>query len=272
MSGNPLGENVPSPSRYDPGILYPIPRWAARSLLDIDKKLPMHGIDHWHAYELSWLSPNGKPQVAIGEFFFNSDSENIVESKSLKLYLNSFNAERFESADALAAVIGNDLSAVSKSSVTVKLHDPARLVVEPPLRRAGTALDEMDVAISQYEPDPGLLRVVDDMAFDEVLYSDLFKSNCPVTAQPDWGSVEIQYTGASIDPVSMLAYLCSFREHQGYHEECTERIYRDLMQQCQPSELFVALNFVRRGGLDINVYRSSVPITSEVVKARLIRQ
>ena len=119
MSVNPLGEKVPSPSKYDPGILYPIPRWPARSLLDIDKKLLMYGLDHWHAYELSWLDERGKPQVAVGEFFFNADSENIVESKSLKLYLNSLNQERFPNREALAGVISNDLSALSKSRVSV---------------------------------------------------------------------------------------------------------------------------------------------------------
>ncbi len=271
MSGNPLGENVPSPSKYDPGILYAIPRWAARSLLDIDKKIPMHGIDHWHAYELSWLNEKGKPQVAVGEFFFDADSENIVESKSLKLYLNSFNQERFASREQLGEIIKNDLSAVSKSGVRVRLLDVAAHGTDTGLQQ-GKSLDGLDISITEFEPAPQLLRCVDNAVFDELLTSDLFKSNCPVTAQPDWASVAICYTGAQIEDAGLLAYLCSYRGHQGYHEECAERIYRDIMQRCAPAELRVAMNFVRRGGLDINVYRSSEPISSESVNARRPRQ
>jgi len=271
MTGNPLGEKIPNPSKYDPGILYAIPRWAARSLLDIDKKLRMYGIDHWHAYELSWLNSHGKPQVALGEFFFNSDSENIVESKSLKLYLNSLNQERFEDRKAIAAIIGNDLSAISRSAVRVELKDvDARL--EPAPGRAGKRLDSHDVSIEVYRPDPSLLRRGEELVFDEELYSDLFRSTCPVTGQPDWASIEIRYTGTRVDEASLLAYLCSFREHQGYHEECAERIFRDLHQCIEPTELHLAMNFLRRGGLDINVYRSTEPVGSDRVNPRRLRQ
>lgn len=271
MAGNPLGENVPSPSKYDPGILYAIPRWAARSLLDIDKKIAMHGIDHWHAYELSWLTDKGKPQVAVGEFYFDADSENIVESKSLKLYLNSFNQERFESREKLAEIIANDLSSISKSQVRVELIDVARHGTDHQPRRI-KSIDDQDIEITIFEPAPELLKCRDNAVFDEELVSELFKSNCPVTGQPDWASVEICYTGAQIDEASLLAYLCSFRGHQGYHEECAERIYRDIMQQCAPTELSVVMNFLRRGGLDINVYRSSEPMASDRVNARRSRQ
>lgn len=272
MSDNPLGETIPNPSQYDPGILYPIPRWAARSLLDIDKKLRMYGLDHWHGYELSWLNQRGKPQVAIGEFYFSCASENIVESKSLKFYLHSFNRERFDSVEKLAAIISNDLSAVSKSEVKVSLKLLSDINAVPVQSRTGKSIDMLDISIESTQPDPALLQTEDAAAFDEQLFSDLFKSNCPVTNQPDWASFEIQYTGPKINEASLLAYLCSFREHQGYHEECAERIYRDIMQVCQPSELSIALNFLRRGGLDINVYRSSEPVGVEVVKVRLLRQ
>ena len=272
MSDQLLGEKIPIPSKYDPGILYPIPRWAARSLLDIDKKLLMYGLDHWHAYELSWLNGRGKPQVAIGEFYFSSDSENIVESKSLKFYLYSFNREQFDCAEKLAAIISNDLSAVSKSEVQVSLTLLPDLQAAPVQSRIGKSIDALDISIQSTQPDPALLQIEDDAVFDEQLYSDLFKSLCPVTNQPDWASFEIQYTGTKINEASLLAYLCSFREHQGYHEECAERIYRDIMQVCRPHELSIVLNFLRRGGLDINVYRSSEPVGVEVVKARFIRQ
>jgi 7-cyano-7-deazaguanine reductase len=272
MSSNPLGEKIPSPSKYDPGILYPIPRWPARSLLDIDKKLLMYGMDHWHAYELSWLNAKGKPQIAVAEFFFDADSENIVESKSLKLYLNSFNQERFESTAQLAEVIENDLSALSKSKVVVKLAGLGQGESPSVSMRQGRSLDSLDIEVSVYEPDAELLHCSASPAFDECVYSDLFKSNCPVTGAPDWASVQIQYTGQGIDEGSLLQYLCSFRNHQGYHEECAERIFRDIMQACQPDELTLAMNYLRRGGLDINVYRSTRPMTSQEVIPRLLRQ
>ncbi|MCI5105746.1 MAG: NADPH-dependent 7-cyano-7-deazaguanine reductase QueF [Pseudomonadales bacterium] len=272
MSVNPLGEKVPSPSKYDPGILYPIPRWPARSLLDIDKKLLMYGIDHWHAYELSWLNEKGKPEVALGEFFFNADSENIVESKSLKLYLNSFNQERFESREKLAGIIANDLSAVSKSRVTVELQSLGQGEGGAVTVRQGKSLDAQDIEISHYEPDQTLLKLDPEPAFDETVYSDLFKSNCPVTGQPDWASVNLEYSGTRINEASLLAYLCSFRGHQGYHEECAERIFRDLVSLCQPTELTLSMNYLRRGGLDINVYRSTSPFPSERIIKRLLRQ
>ncbi len=272
MTDNPLGETIPSPSKYDPGILYPIPRWPARSLLDIDKKIPMHGFDHWHAYELSWLNRKGKPIVAVAEFFFDADSENIVESKSLKLYLNSLSQEKFASSTELTDVISNDLSAVSKSEVKVSVHGVEQSVLSASAASSAKSLDSLDIEIDVYEPDASFLSVGADLVFDEELRSDLFRSNCPVTAAPDWASVEICYTGTRIEETGLLSYLCSFRQHQGYHEECAERIYRDIMMQCAPEELRVVMNFLRRGGLDINVYRSSVPLGSEKVNPRTLRQ
>jgi 7-cyano-7-deazaguanine reductase len=272
MSKNPLGENISSPTKYGPGILYPIPRRAGRSLLDIDKNLLMYGLDHWHAYELSWLDFNGKPQVAMAELFFDSDSENIVESKSLKLYLNSLNQEKFANQEILRGVISNDLSSLCRSQVKVILLTFSRVQEAPSYLRQGNSLDGLDVKLRNYLPAPELLQIRDEIVFNEKLYSDLFRSNCPITDQPDWASFSIQYTGNKIAESSLLAYLCSYREHQGYHEECAERIYRDLMKCCHPKELSVSLNFLRRGGLDINVYRSSLPLIDDSVNSRLIRQ
>ncbi len=272
MTDNPLGSQTEHPKQYQPDVLYPIPRWASRSLLDIDKKIRMFGIDHWQAYELAWLSSSGKPQVAIGEFYFNSESENIVESKSLKLYLNSLNQERYKSREAVRSLIEQDLSLVSRSEVKVVIHPLDEIENESIGARAGRCIDHIDVGLVAQQPDAELLNIVDLDADDEVLYSDLFRSNCPVTGQPDWASIEIRYTGKKISEPSLLQYLISYREHQGYHEECAERIFRDIMLRCAPSELRVGMNFLRRGGLDINVYRSTVPVTSDSVNTRLIRQ
>lgn len=272
MTDNPLGSQTEHPKKYQPEVLYPIPRWASRSLLDIDKKIRMFGLDHWQAYELSWLNSSGKPQVAIAEFYFNSESENIVESKSLKLYLNSLNQERYKSREAVSSLIQQDLSSVSRSEVKVVIHPLDEIENESFGTRAGRCIDHVDVELTEQQPDAVLLNITDVDADDEVLYSDLFRSNCPVTGQPDWASIELRYTGKKIDKASLLQYLISFREHQGYHEECAERIFRDIMLKCRPSDLRVGMNFLRRGGLDINVYRSTAPVTSDSVNPRLIRQ
>lgn len=272
MSDNPLGEKTRNPVKYDPTILYPIPRWPARSLLDIDKKIQMYGLDHWHAYELSWLGDDGKPQVALGEFFFNSESENIVESKSLKLYLNSLNQERYRTQQEVAEVITRDLSATSRSEVKVVLNSLATPMEGGSPNNRIKSIDSESVIIDTLQPDENLLKIEDDIVFDDELGSDLFKSSCPVTGQPDWASFTIQYTGSKINEASLLRYLCSYREHQGYHEECAERIYRDILLVCKPTELTIGMNFLRRGGLDINVYRSTQLVFSDSVNPRSVRQ
>lgn len=260
------------PQQYAPEILYPIPRWASRSLLDIDKKVLMYGLDHWQAYELSWLNTDKKPQVAMAEFFFNSDSENIIESKSLKLYLNSLNYESYQSVDVLKSAIEKDLSSISRSEVKVNIFSLDDMDEGWSPARAGRSIDSLDIVCNSMGVEPELLSVDNADVDDEQLYSDLFRSNCPVTGQPDWASFELRYTGKKINESSLLQYLISYRSHQGYHEECAERIFRDIMLRCQPSELRIGMNFLRRGGLDINVYRSTVPVTSDSVNKRLIRQ
>ena len=272
MSNNPLGEHSPNPSKYDPGILYPIPRWSARSLLDVENKLIMYGFDHWRAYELSWLNSKGKPIVAVAELFFDVDSENIVESKSLKLYLNSLNQERFPDSKGVAEVIANDLSVASKSKVRIEIHALDAQSQHTKTRNSGKLIDSLDVEILSDEPDEGLLKNEGDLILDETLFTDLFRSNCPVTGAPDWASVLVRYTGMKINESQLLAYLCSFRHHQGYHEECAERIFRDIMQRCEPEELTLTMNYLRRGGIEINVYRSSKPLSGGELEPRLIRQ
>lgn len=272
MTDNPLGSQTEHPKSYSPEVLYPIPRWASRSLLDIDKKILMYGLDHWQAYEISWLDSAGKPQIAIGEFFFNSDSENLVESKSLKLYLNSLNQERYNNKESVRQIIEQDLSKISHSEMKVVLHDIDEMGADDIFVRAGRSIDSIDIEDVSDSPDAEMLTVAEVDVDDEILYSDLFRSNCPVTGQPDWASIEVRYTGNKIVESNLLQYLISFREHQAYHEECGERIFRDIMVRCEPSELRIGMNFLRRGGLDINVYRSTTPVTSDSVSARLVRQ
>jgi 7-cyano-7-deazaguanine reductase len=272
MTNNPLGDLTSYPAKYAPDVLYPIPRWPSRSLLEIDKNIQMYGLDHWQAYEMSWLNTKGKPQFAIGEFFFNAESENIVESKSLKLYLNSHNNESYESLDMLTRIVAADLSGVSRSEVKVRITPLNRCENNLKVDLPGRSIDEEDVVIELTEPDSSLLYKGAELVFDEELYSHCFKSNCPVTGQPDWATFYVQYTGLQIDKASLLRYLCSYRNHQGYHEECAERIYRDIMLRCQPSELFVAMNYLRRGGIDINVYRANRLLGSDCFNPRLIRQ
>ena len=272
MSTNPLGEIIPNPRKYDPGILYPIRRCYARSLLDIDQKLRMYGFDHWRAYELSWLNQKGKPIVAMGEFYFDVDSENIVESKSLKLYLNSLNLEKFSDIREVTDVIANDMSALSKSEVKIRIYGLESNELATKKIKEGRLLDSLDVEISAESPEQALLQKSDELVIDESVRTELFRSNCPVTGAPDWASVVIRYTGNKISEPELLHYLCSFRHHQGYHEECAERIYRDIMLRCEPEELFVAMNYLRRGGIEINVYRCSTPIPVDATNPRLIRQ
>tara|TARA_B100001179_G_scaffold212278_1_gene180104 strand:- start:2011 stop:2829 length:819 start_codon:yes stop_codon:yes gene_type:complete len=272
MSENPLGKKTQYPKKYDSGLLYPIPRLTARSLLDLGENLIMHGVDHWHAYEVSWLDSSGKPKVAIGEFFFDANSKNIIESKSLKLYLISLNEELYKDINEVAGQIAKDLSRVSCSEVKVVLVPPSEIGGPVFSKNRGDSIDSEIIKHFASHPDETVLQTETDTIIDAELYSDLFKSNCPVTGQPDWASFEIKYTGPKIKPDSLLSYLCSFRHHQSYHEVCAERIYRDITLQCRPTQLEIRLNYLRRGGIDINIYRSTNPITEELAGIRTARQ
>jgi len=272
MNKNPLGEKSDLPDKYDPEILYPIPRWPSRSLLDIEKKVPLHGFDYWRAYELSWLNNNGKPEVGIGEFFFDARSENLIESKSLKLYLNSLNNEQFESSQKFSKIIAKDLTALTQSEVIVKVGKPHEAELVTLDRAPGSSIDSHAINASTYLPDAALLKVHEQQVESAKLYSDLFRSNCPITGQPDWATFIIEYSGQEIDEQSLLAYVCSFRNQQSYHEECAELMFRDIMLQCEPVQLIVGLNYTRRGGLDINSYRSNSHISPEHLTFRFERQ
>ena len=272
MNDNPLGRETAYPARYNPGILYPLPRWPSRSLLDIDKKIALYGFDYWRAYEMSWLNLKGRPETGLGEIYVDAKSENMVESKSLKLYLNSLNNENFRNSAAVAALVARDLTAVTRSEVTVvirDLNDESLLSLD---RLKATNLDALEISVTAQAPDPSLLRTVPENVTRERLCSDLFRSNCPITGQPDWASLFIEYSGPRIVPASLLAYLCSYRSHQGYHEECVELMFRDIMVNCQPRHLILGLQFTRRGGLDINPFRSNDQISPEHLRFRLVRQ
>lgn len=269
---SPLGKTSAYVATYSPDQLFPIPRapkWAELGLTA--DTLPYGGVDIWNCYELSWLLPSGKPVVAIGEFSIPADSPNIIESKSFKLYLNSLNQSVFENRDALVKVMISDLSAAAGKPVGVRLRtlDEAARDGIAPLR--GHCVDELDVAIDHYDaPRADLLRCDANRQTEECLYSHLLKSNCPVTGQPDWGTVVIEYRGAALDHPSLVAYLVSFRQHADFHEQCVERIFLDLQRLLAPERLSVHARYVRRGGLDINPYRSTDYVNAD--NGRLVRQ
>jgi 7-cyano-7-deazaguanine reductase len=254
-----LGKPAPKPDQYDPGLLFPIPRASNRAELGIAGALPFHGVDVWNAYELSWLDTRGKPEIAIAEFRLPATSPNIIESKSFKLYLNSYNREPLTGVDELRARLVRDLSAVAGADVGITLtsarHFPDATLAE----LAGESLDGLVLDIDDYgPPNAAYLGVAADAdTVEERLVSNLLKSNCPVTGQPDWASVQISYVGPRIDRAGLLRYLVSFREHAEFHEQCVERIFVDLERRCAPTALSVYARYTRRGGLDINPWRSS---------------
>ena len=261
-----LGKAVPYVDQYDASLLYPISRLPKRAEIGVPATLPFLGADLWTAYELSWLNARGKPQVALAHITVPCETPNIVESKSFKLYLNSFNNTRFADASEVLSRIRADISEAvwrgseAKGSVGVKIILPELFDREPVHEMDGLSLDRLDVECSQYTPAPGLLKATQGEApVSEVLTSNLLKSNCLVTGQPDWASVQISYTGAQIDQEGLLQYLVSFRNHNEFHEQCVERIFMDIWTRCKPVKLAVYARYTRRGGLDINPFRTSHP-------------
>ncbi|HEY9255025.1 MAG TPA: NADPH-dependent 7-cyano-7-deazaguanine reductase QueF [Stenotrophomonas sp.] len=253
-----LGREVAYPTQYDPSLLFPIPRLPSREAVGIDPSaLPFVGHDRWHAYELGWLDAHGKPCVATATLQVPHDSPNLIESKSLKLYLNSLNSTRFNSAEAVRESIATDLSARAGAPVAVEFGLPA--VDDGALLAAGAvSIDGLDVSIDDYgPPNASHLRTRPGEVVEETLVSALLKSNCPVTGQPDWASVSVRYRGAPIEPEGLLRYLVSYRDHAEFHEQCVERIFHDLARCCAPQWLVVEARYTRRGGLDINPWRSS---------------
>lgn len=259
LSHGPLGQSVAYASQYDPSLLFPIARAHNRQALDlVAGTLPFTGVDLWNAYELSWLDAKGKPRVAMATFSVPADSPNIIESKSFKLYLNSFNQTRLVNSAALRGRLERDLSAAAGAPVGLDFILPQRFSELRMGELDGTYIDKLDIEIDTYEPAPELLRTRPGDPVDETLCSRLLKSNCPVTGQPDWASVQIRYRGAPIDRESLLRYVISFRQHAEFHEHCVERIFTDIMQACAPEQLTVYARYTRRGGLDINPWRSNV--------------
>ncbi len=271
-----LGKETAYDHDYDPALLYPIARADNRNGLPQDQVAKFQGEDLWTAYELSWLLPNGKPQVAVAEFRIPADSPKIIESKSFKLYLNSLNQTAFETPESLETTLKRDLSAAAGAPVGVhimSLRDHS-LTISETIGKA-ICLDDLDADRFVYTPDAGLLKLINDEdgeTVEETLYSDLLRSNCPVTGQPDWGSVFISYRGPRIDHASLLQYLVSFRQCQDFHEHCVERIFCDVVQRCACESLSVYARYTRRGGLDINPYRATRDYSEKAATERLVRQ
>jgi 7-cyano-7-deazaguanine reductase len=255
---SPLGKNTTYADRYDPSLLFAIPRAEKRAEIGVAERLPFHGVDIWNAYELSWLDLRGKPVVALAEFRVPAASPNIIESKSFKLYLNGFAQERIADATMLSATLVRDLSAAAGAVVAVQLSD-AKAASYPVTDLDGQLLDNQSIDIDHYGPPQAEFLSADNsaIAVEETVVSHLLRSNCPVTGQPDWGSVQITYRGPPIEHAGLLRYLVSFRNHNEFHEQCVERIFVDLMERCAPQQLSVYARYTRRGGLDINPFRSS---------------
>jgi len=253
---SPLGKAAAYRNTYAPELLFPVPRAAKRAEIGVGEALPFAGVDVWNAYEISWLNARGKPVVAMGEFRVPAASPYLIESKSLKLYLNSFNGTVCDSRDEVEARVRQDLSAAAGAPVDVSLRgldDQPRAVATLP----GVCIDDLDVTITDYQPAPAHLQADTGAGeVSETLYSHLLKSNCLVTGQPDWATLYVRYTGAPIDRAGLLRYVVSFREHNEFHEQCVERVFVDVLNRCQPGALAVWARYTRRGGLDINPFRS----------------
>ncbi len=255
---SPLGKSAAYRTDYAPELLFPIPRQQKRDELGIAGTLPFFGVDIWNAYEISWLNMRGKPQVAIATITVPADSPNIIESKSFKLYLNSFNQTRVANTDALLTLLREDLSTAVGAPVHIAVSTPDTFDKVKMGELDGLLLDRLDIDVDNYHPAPQLLGAnFDDAMVEETLVSHLLKSNCLVTGQPDWASVQIHYAGPQIDQEGLLRYLIGFREHNEFHEQCVERIFMDVLRACKPTKLAVYARYTRRGGLDINPWRSN---------------
>lgn len=266
LQASSLGKPTTYIDQYDPALLDPIARAPQRERLGISGQLPFFGADWWTAYELSWLNARGKPQVAIAHILVPGASTHIVESKSFKLYLNGYSGTRLADADEVRQRIERDVGAAVwhggpvRSSVAVRLIAPEDFDRQPIHELDGVNLDRLDLECTHTEPAPELLTAAfDEQPVEETLTSRLLKSNCPVTGQPDWGSVQIRYAGPQIDQAGLLRYIVSFRRHSDFHEHCVERIFMDLWRRCRPTQLTVLARYTRRGGLDINPWRTSHP-------------
>ena len=261
-----LGRSVAYADQYDASLLYPMARLPKRQEIGVPATLPFMGADLWTAYELSWLNARGKPQVALAQITVPCETPNIVESKSLKLYLNSFSNTRFVDSTEVLASLRADLSEAAwrgsdqSGSVGIKLLNAEQFAQQSVQELDGLSLDRLDIECDHFHPAPELLSAaLEEQPVSEVLTSQLLKSNCPVTGQPDWASLQISYSGPQIDQAGLLQYIVSFRNHNDFHEQCVERIYMDIWMRCKPTKLSVYARYTRRGGLDINPFRTSHP-------------
>ncbi|MFP2420810.1 NADPH-dependent 7-cyano-7-deazaguanine reductase QueF [Pseudescherichia vulneris] len=271
LSGLTLGKSTDYRDIYDASLLQPVPRSLNRDPLGLHAdNLPFHGGDIWTLYELSWLNAKGLPQVAVGHVELSDTSVNLVESKSFKLYLNSFNQTRFASWEDVRATLERDLRHCAQGEVSVALYRLDEMEGQPIAHFHGTCIDEQDIEVDSYVFSADHLEgAASGKVVEETLVSHLLKSNCLITHQPDWGSVQIQYRGPKIDREKLLRYLVSFRHHNEFHEQCVERIFSDIQRFCQPQSLSVYARYTRRGGLDINPWRSNtdfVPATGRLVR------
>jgi len=267
-----LGQKTEYIDQYQPNLLQPVPRQLNRDDLNLSDELPFTGHDLWNLYELSWLNSKGKPVVAVAEMTLCATSVNLIESKSFKLYLNSFNQTRFENSQTVKETLEKDLAACAQGVVTIVLFDKLDQAPSQIEQLKGECIDELDIDVDNYDFEPSLLTSAADhnQLVSETLFSHLLKSNCLVTNQPDWGSVYINYTGAKINQEALLRYIISFRQHNEFHEQCVERIFTDIMHFCQPETLTVYARYTRRGGLDINPLRTNCQ--GDIGNIRLIRQ
>lgn len=272
LAGLTLGKSTAYRDNYDAALLQPVPRSLNRDPLGIRAdSLPFHGGDIWTLYELSWLNARGLPQVAVGHVELSDTSLNLIESKSFKLYLNSFNQTRFATWEAVRATLERDLRACAQGNVSVRLYRLDEMEGRPVAPFQGTCIDDQEIEIEHYAFSADYLAgAAGKEVVQETLVSHLLKSNCLITHQPDWGSVQIEYRGPQIDREKLLRYLVSFRHHNEFHEQCVERIFCDIQRFCQPQELTVYARYTRRGGLDINPWRSNGNFTPAT--ERLARQ
>lgn len=261
LTDAPLGKSSAYITQYTANLLFPIPRQNKRDEIGLlPGVLPFYGFDTWNAYEVSWLNPKGKPMVAIVQFDIDCSSTHIIESKSFKLYLNSFNNTKFDSIDDVKQILQQDISHAVNGNVAVnlfKLRDFTGQTIE---NFSGESLDDYDISFDCYEISSAYLSSNPQKIVEETLVSDLLKSNCLVTGQPDWGAIQIKYSGSKIDKEGLLRYIVSFRNHNEFHEQCVERIFMDIINRCKPTTLTVEARYTRRGGLDINPVRSTEQI------------
>jgi 7-cyano-7-deazaguanine reductase len=266
-----LGKETDYSQTYSPALLFPLDRKRNRESLKL-LSLPFHGEDIWTGYELSWLNLKGKPVAAIADFHFPANSNCMIESKSFKLYLNSFNHERFDNAESVKVLLERDLSLAAGAKVIVNLIDVKGGFPTSSQLADYLCLDDLDVEGFEYLPNKDLLSIVARESVSERVCSHLLRSNCPVTGQPDWASIYIDYTGPKIQSESLLKYIVSFRQCQDFHEHCVERIFTDLISECQCQSLSVYARYTRRGGLDINPYRATFDRTETAPVMRTLRQ